>query len=121
MLDRRYDLVPMSVTVTVAAPGILVARIAGEIDGAVADDVQEQIRKGVSQPRCLLVVDLSAVSFVDSRGLAALVQAGRHVRRLDGDMRLVVTNATQRRLLSLTGIDRAFSVQQALEDALTAM
>jgi anti-sigma B factor antagonist len=110
----------VDVSLVVVESGVRVAHVVGEIDLAVADDLQEQLSHSVTEEGNDLVVDLTDVTFLDSRGLAALVATGKRVRELDGAMRLVVTNPTQLRVLALTRIDQAFPVHPTLQDALEA-
>jgi anti-anti-sigma factor len=51
-----------------------------------------------------LIVDLSGVSFMDSRGMLALIDAQRRLRDRDGDLVLGDVSAKVRRVLVITQV-----------------
>jgi anti-sigma B factor antagonist len=66
-----------------------------------------------------LIVDLRAVTMLDSSGLGALISA---YRTMDGRVAVVLNpaNRTVREVLRLTRIDRLLSVHDSIEDAVRA-
>lgn len=70
----------------------------GEIDLAVADQLSEALREAMASG--VAVVDLSAVTFIDSTGLHAIVSAARS---LNGQGPLVLTRPS-RSVARLLGI-----------------
>ncbi len=65
-----------------------------------------------------LVIDVCAVEFVDSTGLAILVQARRRALRAGIELRLVCDAPTTLKVLALTGLSRSFDIYPTREDAL---
>ena len=59
-----------------------------------------------------LVVDLRAVSFIDSTGLGVLVGALRDVRRRRGHLQIVVCDTRLVRLLRISSLDQLFDVHE---------
>src|ERR1700761_3008416 len=86
-------------------------RIEGEIDLCVADQLHELLLRiaRVHGPRLLL--DLSAVSFMDCAGLRALVVTLRHAERHGWSMPLIAVSAMVRRIIALTGAEDALPVR----------
>ena len=88
------------------ADGIIIARLAGELDLASAPVLREQLldllRRGSSQ----LIIDLSEVSFCDASGLAVLVGASRRARLLGGFLRLAGVPPQADQVLHSTGLRR---------------
>jgi anti-anti-sigma factor len=76
--------------------------VKGEIDVATAPVLSARLDEAINGCRGRVVVDVTAMSFIDSRGLSALAQA---VRAL-GDRPLVLRRptSTTRRLLDITGL-----------------
>lgn len=74
----------------------------GELDLAVSDEAWSVLQPLTQSPSAGLVVDVSAVTFIDSRGLNALVRA---LRALDGAT-LTLRGASERivRLLEVSGL-----------------
>ena len=88
-------------------------RVTGDLDLASSGMLLETITGVAPPPMHEVVVDLAAVGFMDSSGLAALVQA--HARLLDQQVRLVLVHpSTQvRQLLQVTGADHHLNVEGA--------
>ena len=60
-----------------------------------------------------MVIDLTACPYVDSAGLAALVQARARARRVGRDFVLVGLRQQLRNILRLTRLDKVFPTQHA--------
>jgi len=82
----------------------LVVKVAGEIDLSTADQLDVAIREAEKTEINQIVVNLSALSFLDSTGLAVLLEAIKRDRR-DGDRLSFVPSKHEAvtRLLALTG------------------
>src|SRR5579872_2745633 len=90
------------------------------LDSLIAPDLKAEFLI-LAQPDVeTLVVDLSAVEYIDSAGLSALLLAQRQQVHHRGDMRLVGGSAEVRSLLSLTALDRVFPMYETVEEALAA-
>jgi anti-sigma B factor antagonist len=121
--DRTRELTGVSEpTIAIATAGAdCVATIHGEIDLSAVARMAPALNGVVRSPPATLVLDLTDVSFIDSRGLAMIVHL---LRRLDGKGgRLVVVcpPGAARQALELSGVDRlltfAESVASVLGDA----
>ncbi len=65
-----------------------------------------------------LVIDLSCVPFLDSAGMAVLVNALKRARLAGGDVKLVWPQTeAARRVLHLTKFDRIFDMASSADDA----
>ncbi len=95
-------------TITETAPGEL--SLSGEIDAHTAPTFAERLGAVVTGR---LVVDMSAVTFMDSSGLRVLVEF--HQRNADGGPTLIIARPSRPivRLLELTGLDEQFHVDPA--------
>lgn len=87
---------------------VTVVELAGRFDAHVTRSVATQLER-VAEPH-QIVVDLGNVTFVDSMGLATLVQAMKRCRQLDGDVRLCGLQKPVRIIFELTRLDRAFQI-----------
>ena len=85
-----------------------VLAVVGEIDTLTAGALERAIAQLLTEPAEVLVVDLSAVTFLASSGLAVLIRAADEAgtRRL----RLVSAVHAVRRPLEITGSDRLFDL-----------
>lgn len=67
-----------------------------------------------------LVVDMSALRFVDSSGLGALLSCLRRVSALGGSMRLCCLQRPVTALMELVRMHRVFDIYPGLEEAMSA-
>ena len=101
----------MTVSTSFSA-GRLTIYLAGELDQHEAQQTSMCIAELLDEflPRdCVL--DLSALSFMDSSGIAVIVKAERHSRSIGG--RLWIENPTRQaqRVLDTAGLDRMIPVE----------
>lgn len=75
----------------------------------------------LTQDRDKVVLDLSAVRFIDSSGLGALIGCQRQVQGRQGEFRLCALTATVRALFELMRLHRVFNIHATREDALVAL
>lgn len=98
-----------------------VVTLSGEVDIFTAprfkDALVELLDDGVRR----LVVDLAAVTFIDSTALGVLIGGVRRVHAAGGAMTIVVTTRPVERVLTVTGLDRVFSMHETREEAVAAL
>ncbi len=63
----------------------------------------------------------SGVTFIDSTALGVLIGGVRRVNAAGGGMALVVTSRPVQRVLSITGLDRVFTIHETRDDAIAAL
>jgi anti-sigma B factor antagonist len=95
-----------------------VVMLPAEVDLVSADQVREDLLSVLNLGADLLIADLSQTTFCDSAGIGALVRTFRRADASHSEMRLVVTTAAVRRVLSLTGIDRMIDIYPNVTAAL---
>ncbi|MGM1059850.1 STAS domain-containing protein [Saccharothrix sp. Mg75] len=100
----------------VHADGVVVVTVSGELDLDTAPRVREAL---LAPPPPVVVLDLTAVRFFGSSGLALLLEADRHVRRSGGELVLVATGRAVLRPLEITGVSQVLRVFPTLTEALT--
>jgi len=100
--------------------GCRVLDAAGEIDLATAGAFRTALLAAV-EGSDRLVVDVSAVTFIDCAGLSALATVLRHVRAAGGGLRLVGATGIVGRVVALTRLDRVVVVEHTVEDAVASM
>src|SRR6185312_6486129 len=101
--------------------GVLVAKV---LDGRIAADVAPQFKAHLIE--CLergdrsIVLDLGAVSFIDSSGLGALISS---LKALGGEGHLVISGArgTVAAMFKLTRMDKILRLFDTNEEAVLAI
>jgi anti-sigma B factor antagonist len=99
---------------------VTVVRPDGErLDIAVASDFRNALLDLIENGRRNLVVDLKAVSFIDSSGLGALVSALKTLKANggNGDVRLAQVQEPVVALLEIIRLNRVFSTYPSVENA----
>ena len=93
----------------VSEGGQPVVAFSGELDVAAADDAWAQLEPLIGTDTEGLVIDLSGVTFIDSRGLSVLVRAWT---ALGSDSTVTLRGAVPRirQTLEIAGVDRAFEI-----------
>ena len=98
--------------------GAVVLALRGELDLRTASSLRVQLADLVRRCDTDVVLDLEAVSFIDSTGLAAMLNVLRRLTRAGRHLMLVCPDGPVRRILRLTRLDSTFSVNDTVEDAL---
>lgn len=80
--------------------------LAGEVDLAAASEVRGCLRDLMVDGATHVLVDLRAVTFMDSTGLGMLVAARKQARVFRGSFGLVAPSPPVARVLSLTALDK---------------
>lgn len=95
-----------------------VVRVLGDLDVITAPTLRERFADLVRHGHHDLVVDLNGVGFLDSTGLAVLVNALKRVRAHDGQLRVVCSNEQTIHILRITGLINTFTIYGTCADAL---
>jgi anti-sigma B factor antagonist len=101
--------------------GVTVVAPTGRLDVAGAPALKDAISEVVKNGPPRVVIDMGAVSFVDSTGLGSVISALKQVRASQGELRLAAPNQQARVVLELTTLDRVFPYYATVEEALTGL
>jgi anti-anti-sigma factor len=105
---------------TYARAGHIVVALRGELDVTGAADAEAAITALVA-PRRSLIIDLSALGFIDCSSFSALLRVQRLAQCAGGDVVLAAPQRQALRLVALTGKDDAFGLRPSVEDALVSI
>ena len=97
--------------------GFVVLAIQGDVDLASSPRLREQFIELVRGGHRNVVVDLTAVDFIDSTGLGILVGAFRRLRQQGGDMSVVCTRPRILQLFEITGLAKVFAIHASVDAA----
>lgn len=112
---------PFAIEHEVLDDGRHVLTVSGELDLATGPVLGQRIRRPVfwSDTKCL-VVDLSAVTFIDSSGTRALVLSHAHADALDREVRFVCPDGSVLRRLTAYGLGARLPLYASRDEALAA-
>lgn len=91
-----------------SAPKVLVFEAVGRLDGYTYTKLTEALDRAIDRGERYLVLELSAVEFVDHAGLGALVKAMTTLDGLAGQFRLVGLSQRLRETFTLSRLDSVF-------------
>ena len=92
----------------------------GEIDLHVSPRVAESLRTMSEQKPARLVVDLSDVTYIDSSGLAVLIEGMQNVEAYGGKFFLAGLQDNVRSILEIARLDQVFIIFPHVDAALAA-
>ena len=82
----------------------------GEIDLHVSPSVTASLNEMINKKPERMVVDLSDVSYIDSAGLAALIEAMQKVEGYGGKFMLAGLQETVRSIFEISRLDQVFQI-----------
>lgn len=100
---------------TLSLDGHVIMRLRGELDLSSAEIFADAARHAHAEGSPTIVLDLSALDFIDSSGLRQLVVALQRQRDNGGDVVLRAPTDRTRRLLEIVGLDRIFTIASGTE------
>lgn len=101
--------------------GVPVVAVSGEVDVYSAPALKESLTELLQSGVNTVVVDLTAVAFLDSTGLGALVEARAATTEAGGTLPLVCSQERIVKLFTITGLDGVFSIHPTLDDAIQSL
>ena len=90
----------------------------GPLTGDKAQEFKSELIEAIRKSLGRVVVDMSAVTYVDSQGLESLVEVTESLARSGKTLKLCSVNDTLREVLELTGVSPQF---EQYEDANAAV
>ena len=99
--------------------GLTVCHIDGEIDINSSPMIKKSFDKLISQKTSKIVINLSKVTYVDSSGLATLVEILKNMRSYGGRMRLACMSPKIKSLFEITKLEKLFEIMADESEAIS--
>ena len=96
-----------------------VVRLTGSCTMDVADQLGECVKGLASEDMRLLVLEMSALDFIESTGLGSIVAGYLRIRRHRGEIRMVSPPPPILHLLEITRLTQLFPIHKTVEEALS--
>jgi anti-sigma B factor antagonist len=90
----------------------------GEIDLHVSPEVAESLRTMIAKKQKVIVVDLSKVTYLDSSGLAALIEGMQKVQEYGGKFALAGPQESVQHIFEIARLDQVFQIFPDVDSAL---
>jgi len=101
--------------------GAHVLRLRGELDLRTVPKLRMRLAEALERGTGPVIIDLTDVTFIDSTGLSALLNALRRLTRAGRGMVLTLHEGPVLRLLRMTRLDSTFALYDSPEAALDAV
>ncbi|HEX2287901.1 MAG TPA: STAS domain-containing protein [Gaiellaceae bacterium] len=98
-----------------------VVTLAGELDLHTAPELEQALEGVVGLGGTAVAVDLAEVTFIDSTTLEVLLRYHERFRGLGGALVIVTDDRRMLRTFEITGLDRVFTIERRLADAVAAI
>jgi anti-sigma B factor antagonist len=108
---------PVEVT-TRQEGGFTIVAVRGEVDLYSSPRMREAILSGVSRKNPRVIVDLSGVSYMDSSGIATLVEALQLTRKHSGSLVIAGLSERVREVFELARLESVFQLAASVDEAL---
>ena len=108
----------MEIKQRTANDAVIVA-LSGDVDMATSPEARRVFLDLVDKKTPKILVDLSAVSWMDSSGVATLVECFQNTRKYGGKLRLFGLPENVKEIFALARLDTIFDVKQSEQDALS--
>ena len=95
---------------------VTVFQVNGEINISTSPELRKLFEK---QPTKKVVIDLERVTYIDSSGLATLVEMLKKTKSQGGSLGLAGMSSKVKSLFEITKLDKLFSIFQNQEEAVT--
>ncbi|HSV29370.1 MAG TPA: STAS domain-containing protein [Candidatus Omnitrophota bacterium] len=99
--------------------GCVVVGLEGEVDLQHSPKVRKVLMELMFERRDVLI-DMERVAYIDSSGIASLVEAYQMARKNQSRFTLVAVSQPAMRVLQLARLDKVFAIAETVADALKA-
>lgn len=100
---------------------VAIVSISGELDFVLSVKVTPDLNAALQSLARAVVIDLEAVSLVDSSGIALLLNAFRRLDHAGRRLAIACPKGSQRRAFEVTALDRQLPMYETRADALAAV
>lgn len=101
--------------------GVCVLQLEGEIDLAVSPQLRDTLAQHAKARRPALLLDFSAVSYVDSSGLATLIEYVREAEEFGGKFALAAVSQRVRTIFELVRLHEFLALHDTVETAVAEL
>lgn len=97
---------------------IPVIKAQGEVDLYSSPQLRKELKKQIKARAKLVVVDLSGVDYMDSSGVATLIEGLQGLGKVGGHLKLAGLNDSVMQVLKFVHLDKVFEIVDTASEAL---
>ena len=98
--------------------GITIFTLDGRVDSEGAVDLDLALQSATSEGKYKLILEMSAVRYINSAGLRSLADILTQTQDNNGSLKLVDLNPKVRRVFQIIGFDKFFELYDTIEEAI---
>jgi len=95
-----------------------ILEIYGEVDLYSSPEVRKVLLQLVNDETAVIIVNLNNVTYIDSSGVATLVEGLQEMGKYSGKLKLTNLRDAVRHVFELSSLDKVFEIHNTLEDAM---
>ena len=101
--------------------GVTTLKVSGEVDLHASPELRSELQSCVSDKTPVLLVDFSAVEYIDSSGLATFIEYLRDAAAYDGKIALFGMKQKVRTIFDLVRLNELFTIADSADAAVAAL
>jgi len=98
--------------------GIKICYIEGEINANTSPMLKKKLEDILKNKSRKVVINFCSVSYIDSSGLATLVELLKNVKSFSGELKLTNMQSKIKNLFEITKLEKLFNILETEEDAI---
>ena len=106
---------------TEAIGNVRILRIRGEVDLYSSPEVRKAIMTLTQQKSPIVLIDMARVSYMDSSGIATLVEGLQQTSKYKGKFAVINLRSTVREVFELSRLDKVFDIFENQDEALAKL
>ncbi len=99
---------------------VMIVSVAGELDASGAPELRARFEELIGQGETQYVIDLTALDFIDSSGISALVNLFKRVGTGKGGVKLCNIKPEIMKIFELTRLNRVFDIYDSCTEAVVS-
>ena len=97
--------------------GIFICKIEGEINIDNSHQLRTVFDELIKDEANKVIIDFSPLNYIDSSGLATLIEMFQRLKKIGGDLRICGLNSTVKSVFEITKLNTLFAIYDKIEDA----
>ncbi len=97
---------------------ISLLELSGRLDASCSEQLKDTVSAMIDAQKIKILIDLSAVNFIDSSGLGILVGCMRSTTKAGGKFKITSLQENPQKLFEVTRLDRVFEIFDNRESAI---
>lgn len=100
--------------------GISICRTSGEITFSTSPDLRNQLLKLIDQKIDKIVMDMKEITYIDSSGMATLVEILQKIKAINGQLKLSQVPDKIKEILEMVRLKDIFEIYESEEEAINS-